>query len=261
VETPVNKTVVGIGVEGALGTETVASLGHLAAAHGYESFWFNVSPREVDPIVTLRIALERSESTEIGIGVIPLDAYIPADLGRGLSAISTFSRRFIVGVGSGQMRQGALRIVEDGVTALRSAVPTCRIAVGAVGPKMLELSGRIADVVLLNWLTPEEVELAREHISIGAEKAHRPLPSIYLYLRAVQDTTAVPRIRAEMASYSVTGSRLIGIAADSRADFERQLRAYAGLCIPVLRPIPSDRKNISEWKSLIRFFAPRSDVS
>jgi alkanesulfonate monooxygenase SsuD/methylene tetrahydromethanopterin reductase-like flavin-dependent oxidoreductase (luciferase family) len=256
-----DRTETGAGVEGSLGSKMVATLAQLGATCGYGSFWFNVTPGEVDPIATMRSVLERSESIDIGVGVVPLDAYALSDVARGLRTISSKSGRIIFGVGSGQTRRGALRIVERGVAELRSAAPACRIAIGAAGPNMLQLAGRIADAVLLNWLTPESLAWARMQISRGANSASKPIPTAYLYHRVAQGSGATSRIRAEMAGYSVRHSDPIGITANDRGDIDRALRVYVGSCIPVLRPIPSDRRNVSEWRSLIRFFAPRTDVN
>src|SRR2546426_23696 len=50
-----------------------------------------------------------------------------------------------------------------------------RIYLGALGPKMLELAGEVADGVLLNWLAPETVGASIRHIETGARRAGRGL--------------------------------------------------------------------------------------
>ena len=53
------------------------------------------------------------------------------------------------------------------------------IYIGATGMKMMELSGEVADGVLLNYLvSPAYNREAMEHLRIGAETAGRPLESI-----------------------------------------------------------------------------------
>jgi hypothetical protein len=62
--------------------------------------------------------------------------------------------RVIVGVGSGGTQHGSLSMVEEGIRILRE-LAGCRVAVGALGPRMVQLAIDSADAVLLNWLTPE----------------------------------------------------------------------------------------------------------
>jgi len=53
------------------------------------------------------------------------------------------------------------------------------IMIGATGPKMLQLSGEIADGVVMNYCVPVEYnEMALENIEIGAKKAGRKLEDI-----------------------------------------------------------------------------------
>lgn len=51
--------------------------------------------------------------------------------------------------------------------------PHVPIYVGALGPRMLQLTGEIADGVVLNWCSEERVAWAREQVAIGARKAGR----------------------------------------------------------------------------------------
>jgi 5,10-methylenetetrahydromethanopterin reductase len=54
-----------------------------------------------------------------------------------------------------------------------------QIMIGATGPKMIELTGEIADGVVLNYCVPPEYnEMAMEHLAIGAKKAGRKLEDI-----------------------------------------------------------------------------------
>lgn len=54
-----------------------------------------------------------------------------------------------------------------------------QIMIGATGPKMIELTGEIADGIVLNYCVPPEYnEMAMEHLAIGAKKAGRNLDDI-----------------------------------------------------------------------------------
>ncbi len=54
-----------------------------------------------------------------------------------------------------------------------SARPDIPIYVAALGPKMCQLSGELADGVLLNWATPAYAAQALHQVRLGAERAGR----------------------------------------------------------------------------------------
>src|SRR4029453_13690302 len=89
-------------------------------------------------------------------------------------------QRLLLGVGSPNPK--SLQRVRDGVAALRQALQT-RIAVAALGPKMCQLAGEVADGVLLNWVTPEYARRSADLVRAGAAAAKRPAPKIYSYWR------------------------------------------------------------------------------
>ena len=67
------------------------------------------------------------------------------------------------------------RIVPD-VVPVHGSVP---VVIGAIGPKMLELAGEIADgVVLTGFSPPAYVKWAVEHVSAGAERAGRDMSEL-----------------------------------------------------------------------------------
>src|SRR5687768_12144432 len=73
------------------------------------------------------------------------------------------------------LRDGALDLVTEPVP----------IYLAALGPRMAELSGEIADGVVLNWCPPERVARARDEIARGAEAAgrHPEVVRIAVYVR------------------------------------------------------------------------------
>ncbi|MFI4994605.1 MAG: hypothetical protein ACHQAQ_02320 [Hyphomicrobiales bacterium] len=259
----------GIGVDGAVGPKSVAELAALAESCGYGSFWLNVLGPRMDPIESLRLAVARTRTVEIGVGVFPLDQYPTADLGRRLAAIEMSMPRVIIGVAAGQIRHGAMAITEDAVHSLRAALPQCRISTGGYGPKMLELGGRLADVVLGNWLTTERLDWLIAQVKRGAELTGRVPPPVYLYHRAATGDDAILRLRKELSEYrrypvhqshqaAMGNPEWIGVATSDPAEIGRQLAPYAQRCHVVLKPLPRDAGDLDEWRSLIRFFAPTS---
>src|SRR5262249_59189102 len=51
--------------------------------------------------------------------------------------------------------------------------PAPRIYLAALGPRMCELAGEVADGVLLNWLPPSAVPVSMRHVEAGARRAGR----------------------------------------------------------------------------------------
>ena len=59
--------------------------------------------------------------------------------------------------------------LRQAVTELRDRLGTkVSLGVAAMGPRMCRLGGEIADLVLLNWMTPERMVWAREQVRQGA---------------------------------------------------------------------------------------------
>lgn len=259
----------GVGVEGALGPSAVAELAQLAEACGYASFWLNVFGADADPVGGLREALGRTSRIEIGVGLFPLDRFPAAELAPRLSQIGLAMSRAIVGLAAGQAKQGVVSLTEQAIRAVRAASPACRIATGGYGPNMLALGGRLADAVLGNWLTPERLDWFLEQVQAGARGAGRAPPPLYLYHRAAVGRGAVHRLEAELAAYrrypvherhqaAMDNPDRIGVAANEKSDVEREIAPYAGRCRLVLRPLPERARDLDEWRSLVRFFAPSS---
>src|SRR6201982_1832260 len=71
--------------------------------------------------------------------------------------------------GAGRGAPGWPRSASLGVRDL----PPAPVYLAALGPQMLRLAGRAADGALLNWATPERVEVSRAEIDAGSAKAGR----------------------------------------------------------------------------------------
>jgi 5,10-methylenetetrahydromethanopterin reductase len=72
------------------------------------------------------------------------------------------------------------------VAGLDHPAPGVPVFLAALGPRMTELAGEVADGVLLNWCTPERVARAREELAAGARRAGRDPADIVVavYVRA-----------------------------------------------------------------------------
>ncbi len=192
-----------------------------------------------------------------GIAVSPVMYRTPLSFAMEGGTVSDITGgKFIMGIGSGGAyrpaaraqlgvgRMSALALMRDYVTVVRGLVhgervdhvgetttlrgmglgmrpaPMTPVYLGALGPRMLELSGELADGASLNWCTPEQIAWSRERIAEGAERVGRDPSEINVaeYIRiCVDDDEDVARIAlAKSAMTYALGSSV-------PTDRERQL--------------------------------------
>src|SRR5919106_119753 len=147
----------------------------------------------------------------LGTGVLPITSRSPSLTAMGAATVrEAGGGRFVLGLGSGRARSGAVELVREYVrqvrAVLRGETVTSRapfpvegfrlgmepprdpvpVWLAALGPRMVELAGEVGDGVLLNWCTPERVAKAREEAARGAERAGRDLAdlTVAVYIRA-----------------------------------------------------------------------------
>ncbi len=88
-----------------------------------------------------------------------------------------------------------------------------RIYLAALGPRMCELAGEIADGVLLNWIPPEAMDASLRHIEAGARRAGKRLADrdVAVYVRTcVTDERASVR---EALARDITGYAIVDVYA------------------------------------------------
>ena len=172
--------------------------------------------------------------------------------------------RFILGIGSGGIyrpegrrpfalpRVSALDVMRDYLVTVRGLVsgkkvtydgpavrlrgvrlgisppPRTPVYLGALGPKMLRLGGEVADGLLVNWCTSEQVAWSRETAAEGARAAGRDTAGVKLaeYIRVCVDSDidAARRAFAKTAMGYALGPRGASQRARAmgyRAHFER----------------------------------------
>ena len=122
---------------------------------------------------------------------------------------------------------------------------------GALGEPACRLAGEIADGVLLNWLTPDHARRSAVWVGRGAEKAGRPRPELYAYVRVALGPGARGRIEDEGARYAKgsygphferMGATPVetAIAAPDAGELVEGLRAWKGVVDEVvLRFLPA----------------------
>lgn len=217
-----------------------AALAQLAEQRGLDGAWAADSPSVFrDAFVTLAACALRTSRLVLGTAVTNPVTHDPTVLAGMCATLGELSGgRFVLGIGVGEsavynagLRPARLARLEESVTAVRSLLasgsavyegrelrfsygpsPAPRIHLGASGPKMLELAGRIGDGVIFQvGSAPSAVEYALERIAAGAASAGRELGEIELCARlavSIADDGALAR--DEMRAYA-------GIAANTIA--------------------------------------------
>jgi alkanesulfonate monooxygenase SsuD/methylene tetrahydromethanopterin reductase-like flavin-dependent oxidoreductase (luciferase family) len=185
----------GFGIAGALDRAIIAELATAVEATGYATFWAN-DTEEGDGLDAVRVAFEASRSLRFGVGVIPVDRVSPAEIARRVKAYGLPEDRLTIGIGSGGLKQGALAAVEEAATQLRG-LTEARVVVGALGPKMVALSGKASDGVLLNWLTPEYAATLTDLCRTASQNAW-----VAAYVRVGLSGKGQERVVAEGARYA-----------------------------------------------------------
>jgi 5,10-methylenetetrahydromethanopterin reductase len=178
-----------------------------AEAAGFDQVWTGNDFLGEPGIITLAAIGMRTDRIKFGSGVIDPISIHPGQIAQIASGLQEISNdRFLLGIGAGsdvfftqggltppppvvRTRQGVLAIREllegrspagvDGVAdgwqanaLLHHPRPT-PIYIGAMGPKMLALTGKVADGALPLCLPPRHVFGVMDQIRAGAEKAGR----------------------------------------------------------------------------------------
>jgi alkanesulfonate monooxygenase SsuD/methylene tetrahydromethanopterin reductase-like flavin-dependent oxidoreductase (luciferase family) len=255
----------GFGVSAAVGNDVIEALAREAEQLGYTSFWVNDIPSH-DGVESSAAAGAGTTAIRLGVGVIPLDQRPPVTIARDVESHALSIDRLVLGVGSGGGHD-ALARVRAGVEELERATGAT-IVVGALGPKMTQLAGEVADGVLLNWMTSAYLAHAGELVRSAAEQARRPAPMLMAYVRCGLTPGAEPRLEQELAHYDgvsyfqdhlarmgATGRDTCVLAPDSDALQVEIARFEAVLDETIVRAItPTD--DLGDLRALLRACAP-----
>lgn len=227
---------------------------------GYDELWANDTPGG-SGLATLAGCARGAPRIDLGVGVIPLSERGIESIGAEVERLGLSVGRLIIGLGSG--RSNSLRLMRQGIPALRERLPGSRVGMAAVGPRMLRLAGEIADVVVLNWVVPARIEWARERIAEGAEAAARAAPIVAAYVRVAVGPTSDQRLAIEAERYRRSSpsyaaafaaqqveAATVGIACAEAADVPRGLEAYRSvLDTCIVRGLPAS-DDVDGWISL-----------
>lgn len=221
------------------------SLAREAQGLGFDRVW-SVEIAGPDAITLMGLLAAHTSRIGLATGVVPVQTRTPQVLAMTAATLgSAAPGRFSLGLGvSSPMIVGQwhglgwdrpLERLREAVTLIRLALSgekvtfegrhyRCRgfrlgllpprpvkIVLGALGPRMLELAGEIADGVLLNWLPPEAVPACLARIEAGAKRAGRRLEDIEVagFVRTcVTDDEAAARqwLARDITGYAIVDS-------------------------------------------------------
>ena len=223
---------VGLVLGSALAPESLPGLSRLAEELGYGELWFAEDYFFTGGVSGAAAALAATERIPIGLGVVSAMVRHPALLAMEVATLDRmFPGRVRPGLGTGVpawMRQmgvkprSPLTALRESVTALRQLLdgeevsregrcshfdrvklthpPATRVPVymGVLGPKMMQLSGEIADGNVLSVLS------SREYIGWARERIAAPNRVVTFAFVSVGDKTA---LRKPMAFYLAADRR------------------------------------------------------
>jgi alkanesulfonate monooxygenase SsuD/methylene tetrahydromethanopterin reductase-like flavin-dependent oxidoreductase (luciferase family) len=245
------------GIAAALGADVAAAVAPEVERLGYASLWAN-DGRPAAGLPLLAAAQRATRRIGTGVGVVPCDLRSPSEIVETISSLGIDPGRIVIGVGSGRAEH-PVRAVRAAVAELRARLPRATVGIAALGPRMCRLGGEVADLVLLNWMTPERIGWARDRIADGARRASRPVPVVASYVRVAIGPDARERLAAEAARYEALpqyrrareamGVPLagVGIATDRAEEVVPALAPYIDAldeCVIRALPSPSDADGV-----------------
>lgn len=236
----------GFGIDATVPLDVATEVAVRAESAGYASFWVNGSP----PDKALDIIERAAEHTDLdlGVGVFPLTAITTEGLVSEVRQRGLPQDRLWLGVGSGR-NPGGLAEVRQAASTVRTELDV-RVVTAAVGPKMTELAGEVADAVIFTWWIAPEVERSRVLLERGAAAAGRNTPTVVSFIRcallpqaaaAVAERAdvydAIPRYREVFTRNRLTAADTV-VTATSRAELLPGIETEeAVLDHPVIRAI------------------------
>ena len=241
----------------------LAGLGVALEALGYDELWSN-DVRGGSGLDTLAAVAEATNRLRLAVGVVALSEGSPDAIAERVATSGLPADRLTLGVGSGSGR--SLEAVRSGISALRGLLPGHAIGLAAVGPRMAELGGAVADVVLLNWAGPRLAFERRQLVGAGAAGAGRPMPRVAAYVRVAVGRGADERLASEQARYVgyggsyrrvidaqvASGESVIGVVAEEPGGVGPALAGYRSvLDTVVIRGLPAE-DTLEAWLDVAR---------
>ena len=232
-----------IGNDPELGAGDFRSLALMSEERGYETLWMTEGSGGRDTLTQLTAIACATSRINVAPGILPIYGRTPlmtAMSAAGLASVS--GGRFILGLGVGNKsavetshgvayrrplarlretisitrrllagetvdHQGQLFHMEG--ASLGAVIPDepVPIYIAALGPRMLELAGEMADGVLLSWTGGDHLDQSIQRVQAGAKRAGRDPAEVdiagYVRVAVVEDPEAASfGLRRQIARYT-----------------------------------------------------------
>jgi probable F420-dependent oxidoreductase len=224
------------------------ALAREAETRGYRTAWIGEASG-AEAIVLSTLIATHTTTIKIANGVIPVQTRTPIVYGQAAATLGHLAPgRFALGLGlsseiivgqwhglpfapSIQQMREAVQIIRmaaagervnfDGKfyrlknfrLAIPAASPAPRIYLAALGPRMCELAGEVADGVLLNWLPPSAMAASVANVEAGAKRAGRSLSDIDVAVYVRTCVTDEPSAVRETLARDITGYAIVSVYA------------------------------------------------
>ncbi|MGH7366935.1 MAG: LLM class flavin-dependent oxidoreductase [Candidatus Rokuibacteriota bacterium] len=219
-----------------------------AEQRGYRTAWVGEASGS-EAIVLSTLIATHTQTLRIANGVIPVQTRSPIVYGQATATLGHLAPgRFALGLGLSseiivgqwhglpfspsiqQMREAVqiIRMTAAGERvsfegkfyrlknfrlAIPAPAPAPRIYLAALGPRMCDLAGEVADGVLLNWIPPAAMPASVRHVEAGARRAGRSPADvdIAVYVRTCVTDEREP-VREALAR-DITGYAIVSVYA------------------------------------------------
>src|SRR6266849_1338748 len=220
------------------------ALAREAEQRGYRTAWVGEASG-AEAIVLSTLIATHTQTLKIANGVIPVQTRTPIVYGQAAATLAHLAPgRFALGLGLSseiivgqwhglpfapsiqQMREAVqiIRMTAAGERvnfegkfyrlknfrlAIPAPSPAPRIYLAALGPKMCELAGEVADGVLLNWIPPSAMDASLRHVETGAKRAGRSLADVDVAVYVRTCVTEEPPPAREVLARDITGYAIV----------------------------------------------------
>ena len=165
----------GLGVTAGLDAGVARELAAQCEQLGYHSLWSNDEPaaRGLDTLSEFAATTAR---VQLGVGVLPLHRYQPAQIAAEVEHLGIDPARLWLGIGSGALPLQIDALTPGGGRASRASARGDPHRRGRDAASTVPPRGAVADGVLLNWMLPGQAARARGWVHEGAAEKGRPHP-------------------------------------------------------------------------------------